>query len=188
MLLTLVTCSRFDLFLLSFMSTGSTFSYYKFLHSFCFKKECTRLFFWKISPLLISIIFIPLFLRVPISLRCKRMGTATALDTFVLDGRIILKWILEKQVKKVVDWISLVRGRDKLCIVVKVVLLTQFPSDPGNWLNNWGTFIFAPCIRESIYSSLTNKCTFYWTWKSLNLHEITHNYRSYMFRSSTILR
>ena len=29
---------------------------------------------------------------------------------------------------------------------------------------------------------------FYWTSTSLNLHENTHNYRSYIFRSSTILR
>ena len=49
------------------------------------------------------------------------------------------------------------------------------------------TFIVAPCIMESIYCSLTNKCTFYLTRKSLNLHENTHNYRPYMFRSSTIL-
>ena len=40
----------------------------------------------------------------------------------------------------------------------------------------------------SIYSSLTNKSTFYLTWESLNLHENTHNYRCYVFRSSTILR
>ena len=43
------------------------------------------------------------------------------------------------------------------------------------------TFIVAPCIIESIYCSLTNKCTFYQTWRSLNLHENTHSYRSYMF-------
>ena len=41
---------------------------------------------------------------------------------------------------------------------------------------------------ESIYCSLTNKCTPYLTWKSLNLHENTHNYPSYKFRSSIILR
>ena len=50
------------------------------------------------------------------------------------------------------------------------------------------TFIVAPWNVESIFCSLTNKCTFYWTWKSLNLHENTRNCRSYMFRSSTILR
>jgi hypothetical protein len=48
--------------------------------------------------------------------------------------------------------------------------------------------IFAPCIMESIYLSLTYICTFYQTWKILNLLENTHNYRSYIFRSSTILR
>ena len=40
---------------------------------------------------------------------------------------------------------------------------------------------------ESIYFSLTNNSTFYSTWKSLNLPENTHNYRFYMFRSSTVL-
>jgi len=50
------------------------------------------------------------------------------------------------------------------------------------------SFIVAPCIIESIYCSLTNKCTFYSTWKSLNLYWNKNNYRSYMFRFSTILR
>ena len=49
-------------------------------------------------------------------------------------------------------------------------------------------FIVAPCIIESTYCLLTNKCTFYQIWKSLNLYWNTHNDRSYMFRSSTILR
>ena len=40
---------------------------------------------------------------------------------------------------------------------------------------------------ESIYCSLTNNCTFYYTWRSLNLHENTYNYRSYIFQSLTIL-
>ena len=41
------------------------------------------------------------------------------------------------------------------------------------------TFIVAACIMESIYCSLTNKCTFYYNCKSLNLNENTHNYSSY---------
>ena len=53
---------------------------------------------------------------------------------------------------------------------------------------HYATLIVAPWIMESIYCSLTNKCTFYETWKCLNLHENTNNYRSYIFRSSTILR
>ena len=50
------------------------------------------------------------------------------------------------------------------------------------------TFIVAPCNMESIYCSLNSKYTYYYTSKSLNLHENTHNDRSYMFRSSIILR
>ena len=50
------------------------------------------------------------------------------------------------------------------------------------------TFIVAPCIMESIYIVHTQQMHFLLKWKSLNLHENTHNYRSYLFRSSTILR
>jgi hypothetical protein len=60
-----------------------------------FKKGRTWRFFWKILSRLMSMVCILFFLRAPISLPCKRIATATALYTFVLDGRTILKWILE---------------------------------------------------------------------------------------------
>ena len=44
-------------------------------------------------------------------------------------------------------------------------------------------------MHYGIYIFFTHQqMHFYYTWKSLNLHENTHNYRSYIFRSSTILR
>ena len=41
---------------------------------------------------------------------------------------------------------------------------------------------------KDTYCSFTNNCTFYSTLSSLTLHQNTHKYRSYIFRSSTILR
>ena len=48
---------------------------------------------------------------------------------------------------------------------------------------NWAFKCCSQCIVHSPTNALFIK-----TWKSLNLHENTHNHRSYMFRSSTILR
>jgi hypothetical protein len=57
LLFILVTCrSKFDLYLLSFLSTDSESTIPKFLHSFCGHQECTGLFFWKISSALFFII------------------------------------------------------------------------------------------------------------------------------------
>ena len=51
----------------------------KFLHYFCGQKGCTQMFFRKILPRMISIVFI-LFLMVKISLPYKIMGTASAIS------------------------------------------------------------------------------------------------------------
>ena len=56
----------------------------KYLHLFCGRKGCTWQFFWKISCRLMLFVFYTLFLRVKISLPCKRTGTASELYTFML--------------------------------------------------------------------------------------------------------
>jgi len=58
----------------------------KFPHSFCGQKECTQLFFWKVLSRVTSIIFKIFFMRVKISLPFKRMGTASALCTFIFEN------------------------------------------------------------------------------------------------------
>jgi hypothetical protein len=50
--------SQMDLYLLSFLSAGSTFISSKVFRSFCHQKGCT-LFYWKISSQLLSVFFNP---------------------------------------------------------------------------------------------------------------------------------
>jgi len=57
LLFVLVTCrGKFDLYLLTFLSTGLLSALTKFQRSFCGQQKCTGLFFWKISSALSFII------------------------------------------------------------------------------------------------------------------------------------
>jgi hypothetical protein len=83
-----VTCRRqLDLYLISFWSTGSTFSSSNSSSFLCGQKGCTRRFFWKISSWFMSaVFFLSFLLRIQILLPYKRMWTASALETFILQN------------------------------------------------------------------------------------------------------
>ena len=84
-LLILFICrSQFDLYLLSFSSTGSTCSSFKISSFLLCTKRCTRLLFLNFSCSCQSLY--TLFLWVRVSLPCKRMRIASPLYTFILEN------------------------------------------------------------------------------------------------------
>jgi hypothetical protein len=58
----------------------------KFLHYKKNKKGCIKMFFWKISSALMSVVFLSFFVRVQISHPHTRMGTSNALYKFILEN------------------------------------------------------------------------------------------------------
>ena len=78
------------LYLLSFSSTGSAFTSSRTSLFLLWSNGVYQLFFWKISSQLDANHFLSLFLRAQISFPYKRVGTASALYTFILKNMIIV--------------------------------------------------------------------------------------------------
>ena len=98
LLFVLFTCrSQFDLSFSYFFGNWFCFQLFAISSFILWSKSVYRLFFWKILSRLISVVLILFFLRVQILLPYKRMWTASALCTLLLENvwtKVGLKLVL----------------------------------------------------------------------------------------------
>jgi hypothetical protein len=59
-----------------------------------------------------------------------------------VDGKIILKWILEKW-DGAPDWFDLAQDRDRWRVLVNAIIKFRVPSNVENFLSSWETVSFS---------------------------------------------
>jgi len=70
------------------------------------------------------------------------MTASDHLENLGTDGRIILKWVYNKEDENM-DWIGVTQSGDKWVAVVQEVMNRRFRKNVRNYLTGWGMNLFS---------------------------------------------